>query len=211
MLGTLEPGVEAGCVILRADDGAQYLLVGPTKYPPAGTRVTVTGYFENNVASYCMQGNMTIHVVSISPLEIATSMFISYGTATASPATLITNSNLQSTTITGVSITTSGYIYTVVETPKCYPQCLAPSFIITYLYVPPGTNCSGLSACYQPPQFFRLLNKDSSTFSMTARNGTYAINVAGILVRPSTWNCSSFYIPNICMSGDIYVQNVTYS
>lgn len=211
MIGTLEPGVEAGCVILRGDDGSQYLLVGPTKYPPAGTRVTVTGYFENNVASYCMQGKMAIHVVSISASEFATSVFISYGTATASTATLITGSNQQSTTIIGVSITTSGYIYTVVETPKCYPQCLAPSFMITYLYVPPGTGCSGLTACYSPPQFYRLLNTNGSTFSMTARNGTYAVSVAGIFVKPSTWNCSSFYVPNICMSGDIYVQNVTYS
>jgi len=73
MTGTLEPGVEAGCVIIRADDGTQYLLIGWSNYPPAGTRVTVTGYFDNGVASYCMQGEAAIHVVSISTLELTTS------------------------------------------------------------------------------------------------------------------------------------------
>ena len=66
VIGILEPGVEAGCVILRGDDGTQYLLIGLTKYPPVGTRVSVTGYSDNNVANYCMQGETAIHVVSIS-------------------------------------------------------------------------------------------------------------------------------------------------
>lgn len=66
MTGTLEAGVEAGCTLLRVDNGTQYLLVGWSNYPPAGTRVAITGYVENSVASYCMQGKAAIHVVSIS-------------------------------------------------------------------------------------------------------------------------------------------------
>jgi hypothetical protein len=73
MTGTLEVGVEAGCMILRADNGTQYLLVGWSNYPPAGTRVAVTGYVENSVASYCMQGEAAIHVVSISIAELTAS------------------------------------------------------------------------------------------------------------------------------------------
>ena len=71
--GTLESGVEAGCVILRADDGTQYLLLGCSNYPPAGSRVTVTGYYENNEVSYCMQSKGAIHVISISISELTTS------------------------------------------------------------------------------------------------------------------------------------------
>jgi hypothetical protein len=73
MTGTLEPGIEAGCIILRASDGTQYLLIGRSNYPPAGTRVTVTGYFDDGAASYCMQGKAAIHVVSISTSELTTS------------------------------------------------------------------------------------------------------------------------------------------
>ena len=62
----LEPGVEPGCVNLRSDDGTQYLLLDWSNYPRAGTRVTVTGYFDNGVASHCMQGKAAIHVASLS-------------------------------------------------------------------------------------------------------------------------------------------------
>lgn len=214
--GKLEPGVEAGCVILRANDGTPYLLIGWSNYPPFGTRVTVTGYFDNNVASYCMQGKAPIHVVSISTSELMSSASatesasVSCGTGTAT-ATLISGSTQQSTTITGVSITTSGYIYMVVESPQCYPQCLAPSFILTYLYVPTGTGCTDSMACYPPPQYYRLLNIDGSPFSANTPNGTFAVSVVGILVTPSSWNCASFYVPKTCMLGDIYVQNLAYS
>lgn len=213
IMGTLEPGVEAGCVILRANDGAQYLLIGSSHYPPAGTRVTVTGYFDNGVASFCMQGKAAIHVVSIFTSEPTTLTSISYGrgTATASSATVISWITQQSTTITGASITTSGYVYSVVENPQCYPQCGAPSFILTYLYVPPGTGCTGSMGCYPPPKYYRLLNFDGSSFQPTAPNGTYAIRVTGTLVIPSSWSCNSFYVPTICMLGDIYVQNLSYS
>lgn len=144
--GTLEPGVEAGCVILRADDGTQYLLLGWSNYPPAGSRVTVTGYYDNNVVSYCMQGKEALHVVSISVSELTTSESIGYGTATAASATVIGGFTQHSATATGVSIATSCYIYTAVENPQYRPQCGAPSFILTYLYIPPGTGCTGSMA-----------------------------------------------------------------
>jgi hypothetical protein len=207
--GTLEPGVEAGCVMLRSDDGTQYLLLGWSNYPRAGTRVTVTGYFDNGVASYCMQGEAAIHVVSISTSEPTTAISITYGTVIASSATVINASTQQSNTITGMPITTSGYVYMAVENPQCYPQCGAPSFTLTYLYVPPGTGCTGSMACYPGPRYYRLLNTDGTPFWTTAPNGTYAVSVTGILVTPSSWNCNSFYVPKLCMSGDIYVQNLT--
>ena len=208
LTGTLESGVEAGCVILDADDGTQYLLIGWSNYPPAGTRVTVSGYFDYNVASYCMQGKAAIHVVSIS--TASTSVSYGTGTATVSSATVISGSTQQSATISGVLITISGYIYEVVETPQCRPQCGAPSFILTYLYIPPGTGCTGSIACYPPPQYYRLLNINGSQFWANAPNGTYA-TATGTLVTPSSWNCTSLYVPRICMSGDIYVQNLAYS
>jgi hypothetical protein len=157
-----------------------------------------------------MQGEAAIHVVSISIAELTASTSVSYGTATASTATVITSSAMGSTTVSGVSITISGYVYEVVETPQCYPQCGAPSFVLTYLYLPPGTGCTGSMGCFPPPQYYRLLNIDGSFFRTTAPNGTYA-TVTGTLVTPSSWNCDSFYLPKLCMFGDIYVQNIAYS
>ena len=81
--GTLESGVEAGCVILRADDGTQYLLLGRSDYPPVGSRVIVTGYYENNAVSYCMQGKVAIHVASISICDLTASKSNCCGTAAA--------------------------------------------------------------------------------------------------------------------------------
>jgi hypothetical protein len=86
--GTLEAGVEAGCVILRADDGTQYLLLGRSDYPPVGSRVTVTGY-ENNVVSYCMQGKAAVHVTSISICGFTTSKSNGCDTAAAISVTEI--------------------------------------------------------------------------------------------------------------------------
>lgn len=205
--GRLERGVEAGCMILQLNDGTQYLLLGWSNYPPPGTRVAVTGYFDNTVASYCMQGSRAIHVVSLSISELATSTTVSsYGTATA---TVISGSAAQPTTITGVSFAASGYIYEVVENPQCRPQCGAPSFILTYLYLPPGTGCTESMGCYPPPRDYRLLNNDGSFFRPTAPNGTYA-TVTGVLATPSSWSCDAFYVPKVCMNGDIYVQSITY-
>lgn len=170
--GSLLPGVEAGCVLLQTDDGTQYLLTGSTNYPLFGTRVSVTGYFENDVASYCMQGKETIHVLSISTLSPTTMPSISYGTGTQSSVTVISVSTQQSTTISGVPTTVAGYIYTVVENPQCYPQCGAPSFLLTYLYVPPGTGCTGGMGCYPAPEYYKLLNSDGRPFVPIAPNGT---------------------------------------
>ncbi len=210
--GRLQMGVEAGCMILQVDGGAQYLLLGWSNYPPPGTRVTVTGYFDSNVASYCMQGSRAMHVVSLSTSELTNSTTVSYRTvtATAGTVTVINGSTAQSTTITGVPFAATGYIYEVVENPQCRPKCGAPSFILTYLYLPPGTGCTGSMVCYPPPQYYRLLNNDSSFFRSTTPNGTYA-TVTGILVTPSSWNCDSFYVPKVCMTGDIYVQSIAYS
>jgi hypothetical protein len=208
--GSLKPGVEAGCVILQADDGTQYLLAGSASYPGFGSRVSVTGYFEKDVASYCMQGKEVIHVLSISISAPTTAFSISYGTATASSATVISGSTQQSTTISGVPITASGYIYTVVESPQCYPPCGAPSLLLTYLYIPPGTECTGTMECYPPPQYYRLLSSDGSPYLPTAPNGTHVSQLTGLLVAPSSWTCESFYVPKTCMLGDIYVQTLEY-
>jgi hypothetical protein len=207
--GRLEPGVEAGCVLLRADDGTQYLLTGREIYPPTGTTVTVTGY-TTNLASYCMQGSSAIHVFSLAVSGTTTSFSVSYGTVTASSATVISGYTQQSTTISGVPITASGYVYTVVESPQCYPQCGAPSFFLTYLYIPAGTDCTGTTECYPPPQYYRLLSSDGGSFLPTAANGTYATRLTGLLVTPSSWNCESFYVPKICMLGDIHIQTLEY-
>jgi hypothetical protein len=59
--GTLQIGVEAGCTILRADNATEYLLLDWFNYPPPGTRVNITGYFDNNGLSYRMQGSGAIH------------------------------------------------------------------------------------------------------------------------------------------------------
>ncbi len=206
--GRLESGVEAGCVILRVDDGAQYLLTGWDNYPPVGTYVTVRGYIDNHFVSYCMQGSAAIHVLSLSSQQTTTSFTASFGTATASGAIVISGVTQQSTTIIGVPITASGYVYTVVESPQCYPQCGAPSFLLTYLYIPPGTECTGAMACYPPAQYYRLLSSEGSPFMPTIGNGTYVTGLKGLLTTPSSWNCESFYVPRICMLGDIYVQNL---
>ncbi len=211
LTGNLKPGVEAGCLVLQASDGTEYLLTGWNSYPPAGTKVTVTGYVDTSIVSYCMQGSSAIRVISLATPEATTttSFSISYGSATASSATVISGSTQQSTSTTGVPITASGFVYTVVENPQCYPQCGAPSFFLTYLYIPPGTECTGM-ACYPPPQYYRLLNNDGSSFLANAPNGTYVTRLTGLLVTPSSWNCESFYVPKICMLGDIYVQSLEY-
>lgn len=187
-------------------DGTQYLLLDWSNYPPPGTGVTVTGYLENNVASYCMQGSGAIRVVSLSISATATSLSISYGTATA---TVIGGSTTQSATIAGVPVAVNGYIYDAVENPQCTPQCGAPSFILTYLYVPPGGDCTGAEGCYPAPRYYRLLNIDAILLRSTVPNGTYT-TVRGIMVTPSSWTCDSFYVPKVCMTGDLYVQSIGY-
>ena len=54
--GQVEPGVEAGCLILK-DAGKSYeLMGGDPAVVKAGARVRVTGYVAVGVMSHCMQG-----------------------------------------------------------------------------------------------------------------------------------------------------------
>lgn len=52
--GKVAEGVEAGCLLLRAD-GKEYLLVGARDVQP-GTEVEVTGQVTKEVSSFCQQG-----------------------------------------------------------------------------------------------------------------------------------------------------------
>lgn len=89
------------------------------------------------------------------------------------------------------------------------PQCGAPSFILTYPYVQPGTDCARAEGCYPAPRYYRLLNIDAILLRSTVPNGTYT-TVRGILVTSSSWTCDPFYAPKVCMTGDLYVQSIGY-
>ncbi len=55
--GTVAEGVEAGCVVLNADNGAVYLLLGGD--PPvivAGARVEVQAVIQTDLVTTCQQG-----------------------------------------------------------------------------------------------------------------------------------------------------------
>jgi hypothetical protein len=95
--GTMHPGVEAGCWLVRADNtGAEYLLIGASDALRVnGLRVQVAGEIKTDVASYCMQGSAVLQVTSYSILspQSTTNMTV---TATSSP----TSSVVQLTTIT---------------------------------------------------------------------------------------------------------------
>jgi len=55
--GTVEAGVEAGCLVLRADGGSSYLLLGGDRSVlTPGARVEVVGDLRVDLMSYCMQG-----------------------------------------------------------------------------------------------------------------------------------------------------------
>jgi len=57
LTGVLAQGVEAGCIMLQADDGSLYNLIDVSlDNPPFGSRVLVRGYVEKNVVTTCMQG-----------------------------------------------------------------------------------------------------------------------------------------------------------
>ncbi len=60
--GTMLPGVEAGCWLIRADGtGAEYLLIGaPEALRIDGLRVQVAGEIKTDMVSYCMQGNAAL-------------------------------------------------------------------------------------------------------------------------------------------------------
>jgi hypothetical protein len=53
--GTVEPGIEAGCLILRAD-GEVYLLIGDDPALRAGTDVRVRGHIDRDLITTCQQG-----------------------------------------------------------------------------------------------------------------------------------------------------------
>ncbi len=56
LTGTVEPGVEAGCLLLKSG-GTTYLLIGGDRdVVKAGAAVRVTGVVARDIKSYCMQG-----------------------------------------------------------------------------------------------------------------------------------------------------------
>ncbi len=66
--GTMHPGVEAGCWLIRADGtGTDYLLTdAPETLRVDGLHVQVTGEIKTDIASYCMQGSAALQVTSYS-------------------------------------------------------------------------------------------------------------------------------------------------
>ena len=69
--GTMHPGVEAGCWLIRADGtGTEYLLIGaPDALRINGLHVQVAGEIKTDVVSYCMQGSAALQVTSYSILS----------------------------------------------------------------------------------------------------------------------------------------------
>jgi hypothetical protein len=66
--GTLRDGVEPGCVLLQAEQGTVYLLVGGDRGKlSAGGRVQVTGVLSPDLLSICQEGQPLL-VRSIKPL-----------------------------------------------------------------------------------------------------------------------------------------------
>ena len=66
--GTLRDGVEPGCVLLEADQGTVYLLVGGDRGKlTAGGRVQVTGMLAPDLLSTCQEGKPLL-VSSIKPV-----------------------------------------------------------------------------------------------------------------------------------------------
>jgi Protein of unknown function (DUF5818) len=65
--GTVQEGVEPGCLLLDADGGTRYLLVGGERAELApGSRVAVTGRVDRDLLSTCQQGEPLV-VASIEP------------------------------------------------------------------------------------------------------------------------------------------------
>jgi hypothetical protein len=65
--GTVRAGVEPGCLLLDADGGGPYLLVGGERARlRPGARVAVTGRVERDLLSTCQQGEPLV-VASIEP------------------------------------------------------------------------------------------------------------------------------------------------
>lgn len=72
--GTVQSGVENGCLILKGADGKTYELVGQPR-PAVGATVTIEGTVAADMVSICMQGT---------PLVIASLRSGSPGTSTPS-------------------------------------------------------------------------------------------------------------------------------
>ena len=72
--GTMHPGVEAGCWLIRADGtGTDYLLIdAPDALRVDGLHVQVTGEIKTDIASYCMQGSAALQVTSYSVFTTST-------------------------------------------------------------------------------------------------------------------------------------------
>jgi hypothetical protein len=67
--GTIREGVEPGCMLLDAEPGGRYLLVGGDRGElRAGARVKVTGRVDRNLLSTCQQGEPLV-VASIQPIS----------------------------------------------------------------------------------------------------------------------------------------------
>jgi hypothetical protein len=65
--GMVTDGVEANCLLLEADGGTRYLLVGGDRAAlRAGARVRVTGRVDRGLLSTCQQGEPLV-VASIEP------------------------------------------------------------------------------------------------------------------------------------------------
>jgi hypothetical protein len=65
--GRVREGVEPNCLLLDADQGARYLLVGGERGElRAGARVRVTGRVDPNLLSTCQQGEPLV-VASVEP------------------------------------------------------------------------------------------------------------------------------------------------
>ncbi len=56
--GVVEDGVEAGCIVLRADAKTYVLVGGDRGVLHSGARVTVRGRLNPQLVSYCMQGDL---------------------------------------------------------------------------------------------------------------------------------------------------------
>lgn len=54
--GTVQAGVEHGCLVLRTDTVQYLLLDGDPAVVKDGAKLTVTGVVRKDVMSYCMQG-----------------------------------------------------------------------------------------------------------------------------------------------------------
>ena len=72
--GTMHPGVEAGCWLIRVDGtGTDYLLIdAPDTLRVDGLHVQVTGEIKTDIASYCMQGSAALQVTSYSIFAVST-------------------------------------------------------------------------------------------------------------------------------------------